>query len=204
MAPQRLTMLQLAALSVLAEEPRHAYDVYRLMLARRDDWTVKVRAGTLYHAIDRMAEQHLVQPIGTDRAGNRPERTVYRITASGREALLDSLRQIFTEYEYEYPALPLGIAELDQFETSEALDLLHARIALVQAELDRFETAIQTVRAMHLPARHWLELQYQRDAAAFEVEWLSGLTAQLADGSLDLGAKAAGHAATPTTKETRP
>ena len=87
-----LTPLGVAALSLLVEEPMHPYEMYQLLIARHEDRLVKVRPGTLYHAVGRLEEQGLVTATGTDREGNRPERTTYTISAAGREALTRGCR----------------------------------------------------------------------------------------------------------------
>src|SRR6478752_4124160 len=87
-----LTPLGLAALSLLVEEPMHPYEMFQLLIARHEDRLVKVRPGTLYHAVGRLEEQGLVAATGTDREGNRPERTTYKISAAGREALTARLQ----------------------------------------------------------------------------------------------------------------
>src|SRR3954447_10538864 len=84
-----LTSLGLAALALLAERPMHPYEMYQTLVHRREDRNVKVRPGSLYHAVDRLAREGLVDAVGVDREGKRPERTSYAITAGGRRALDD-------------------------------------------------------------------------------------------------------------------
>ena len=100
-----LTPLQIATLGVLAEEPRHPYDCYRLLMHRRADRVVRIKTGTLYHAIRRLEAQGLVAEVGTDRDGNRPERTTYRITDDGRTTLEEQLRTMLAEPEQQPAAV---------------------------------------------------------------------------------------------------
>ena len=86
-----LTPLTLAALALLAERPMHPYEMYQLSMQRRDHRLVKIRPGTLYHAVRRLAESGLVAVVGTEREGNRPERTTYEITDAGRDQLESSV-----------------------------------------------------------------------------------------------------------------
>ena len=65
----------------------HPYEMYQLSLQRRDHRLVKIRPGTLYHAVRRLGESGLVAALGTEREGNRPERTTYEITDAGRDQL---------------------------------------------------------------------------------------------------------------------
>ena len=75
-----LSPMAIAALGLLAERPMHPYEMYQLLLEREEDRVLKVRPGTLYHAVDRLARDGLVRPLHTEREGNRPERTTYAVT----------------------------------------------------------------------------------------------------------------------------
>ena len=79
-----LTPLAVAALALLAEGPTHPYEMYQLASVRRGDQLVKIKPGSLYHTVSRLEKQELLASIGTDREGNRPERTTYEITAQLR------------------------------------------------------------------------------------------------------------------------
>lgn len=106
-----LTPLGISALSLLVEEPMHPYEMYQPLMARHEDRLVKVRPGTLYQAVGRLAERGLVETAGIDREGNRPERTTYRITPAGREALTERLQDMLAQPVNEYPTFPLAVAE---------------------------------------------------------------------------------------------
>src|SRR5256885_575597 len=89
-----LTPLALAVLEILHERPRHPYDIQQTIQDRRTDLFIKVRAGSLYHAVERLAERHLIEPVETSRAGRRPERTVYSITEAGRDEFALTVRSL--------------------------------------------------------------------------------------------------------------
>uniref|UniRef100_UPI002457CCC0 PadR family transcriptional regulator n=1 Tax=Nocardia brasiliensis TaxID=37326 RepID=UPI002457CCC0 len=106
-----VTPLGIAVLALLEERPMHPYEMYQLLIARREDVLVKVRPGSLYHTVARLAEQHMVQSEGVDREGNRPERTTYRITEGGRTALRARIAEIVRYPAPEYPMFPVALAE---------------------------------------------------------------------------------------------
>ena len=47
----------------------------------------------MYHTVARLLRAGLIAEVGTDRDGNRPERTTYTLTPAGREALAERQRQ---------------------------------------------------------------------------------------------------------------
>lgn len=97
-----LTPLAIAVLALLNEGRMHAYEMYQVLLKRRNDRLVKVRPGSLYHTVERLAGQELVEATGTERAGNRPERTTYEITPAGQQALVARVEAGIETYTYEY------------------------------------------------------------------------------------------------------
>ena len=64
MAPAALTPLSLSALALLTEAPMHPYEMYQLLIKRFKNEIVKVRPGSLYHAVDRLARDGLAAVVG--------------------------------------------------------------------------------------------------------------------------------------------
>src|ERR1700712_5808862 len=103
MASVALTPLGLSALALLTEGPMHPYEMYQLLVKRMKNEIVKVRPGSLYHAVDRLERDGYARVIGTGRDGQRPERTTYEITETGRLALETRGAQLFAASENESP-----------------------------------------------------------------------------------------------------
>jgi DNA-binding PadR family transcriptional regulator len=78
----RPDLIGLAVLGLLTEHARHPYEMHRLMHERHKDFA-SGKGRTFYDAVERLQRQGLIEPVETTRAGNRPERTVYRITEEG-------------------------------------------------------------------------------------------------------------------------
>jgi PadR family transcriptional regulator PadR len=72
-------------LTALAERPMHGYGVIQEVLALSDG-RVRLRAGTLYGALDRLAEQGLIEVDREESIDGRLRR-YYRLTDDGAEAL---------------------------------------------------------------------------------------------------------------------
>ncbi|MCU1437486.1 MAG: transcriptional regulator [Naasia sp.] len=179
-----LTPLALAALALLDESDMHPYEMYQLMLARHDDRLVKVRPGSLYHTIDRLARDELAQPTGSDRAGNRPERTTYRITEAGRAALRERLTSMLAEPAEEYPEFPLALSEAPHVPRDEFLRLLEQRRARLADRLAGYDRAAAGLAERYIPERYWIDLDYQRAMLGAELTWTRGLLDRVRDGRL--------------------
>ena len=72
-------------LTALAEEPRHGYGIMRAV-ADLSDGRIKLRAGTLYAALDRLAAEGLLA-VDREEAVDGRLRRYYRLTRHGVGAL---------------------------------------------------------------------------------------------------------------------
>lgn len=179
-----LTPLGVAALSLLAEEPMHPYEMYQLLVARHEDRLVKVRPGTLYHAVGRLEEQGLVAATGTDREGNRPERTTYEISGAGREALTLRLQDMLATPVNEYPSFPMAVSEAYNLPAGVVIELLDRRLIGLREQLDFLSAAQERVRAQQVDRKYWIDMEYQQVMLRAETGWIRSLQEELGTGQL--------------------
>ncbi len=102
--------MKLLILGLLMERDRHPYEIRQTIKERNWHLTFKLRDGSLYYAVDQLREGNLIEVSETIsvHGGNRPDKTVYRITERGRAALLDEL---YAQMEQPaYPQHPIFIA----------------------------------------------------------------------------------------------
>ncbi|MFI5085658.1 MAG: PadR family transcriptional regulator [Actinomycetales bacterium] len=179
-----LTPLGVAALSLLAERPMHPYEMYQLLIQRRGDRLVKVRPGTLYHGVGRLAEDGLVEATGTEREGNRPERTTYRISAAGRAALRARLRELLAVPLNEYPGFPLAVSEAYHLPREEVLALLERRLGALECTAGNLSAATAAVEGKELAPKYWLDIRYQQAILQSEIDWITKLHTELRSGAI--------------------
>jgi DNA-binding PadR family transcriptional regulator len=182
--PTPLTPLGVAALALLMEGPTHPYEMYQTLLQRSEERIVKVRPGSLYHAVDRLAGQGLVRSLGTQREGNRPERTTYEITEHGVLALSGRVADILATPVNEYPEFPLALGQAHHLPSETVVQLLRHRVALLRADLGVMESRIRDIEAKKLPRKYWIDTQYIKALSEVEVTWLENLINELESGVL--------------------
>ncbi|WP_051161378.1 PadR family transcriptional regulator [Nocardia brevicatena] len=165
------TPLTLAVLTLLAERPRHPYEMKIAIRERHVDDVVKLRGGSLYDAIGRLERAEYVRRAGTARAGTRPERTVYEITETGREALNTLLERFLTEPVNEYPRFVAALAHLPALTPDNAARLLRRRAERLRedaADASRMQAEYVT----GLPRAVLLEAEYLHHLRDAEITWL--------------------------------
>jgi len=176
--------LAVAALGLLLERPMHPYEMVQLLLARSEDRLVKVRPGSLYHVVDRLHADGLVRPVGTERAGNRPERTTYAITAEGVDAMGDWVREALSVPAAEYPRFPLALGEAHNLAREDVLRRLRRRLVALRGQDAALAAGEEVVSGKSLPERFWLDLPYTRTLLGAEIDHLTTLAGRIESGDL--------------------
>lgn len=176
-------------LTLLHERPMHPYEIQQLTAQRGKDLLAEHKSGSLYSVIDRLSREDLIAKEATSRDGNLPERTVYRITAAGRDRLLGWLRAELGELDRrDLPRFAFALEKAAHLDPAAVHDLLKKRIGAVEAQLaefDEIERHTAGVRRVSL-----LEVEYARVVRRAELEWLRQVVADLAQGRLDWEAMA--------------
>jgi DNA-binding PadR family transcriptional regulator len=182
-----MTPLAMAALALLSERPMHPYEMYQTLIQRSEDRIVKVRPGSLYHTVDKLEQLGLVRATGTEREGNRPERTTYEVTEKGNLALAERVAEVIETPEYEFPIFPVAISQAHHLPRETVISLLERR--LMQLESRRLEIAagLRKLDRTELPRKYWLDVDYLRAQVDAECQWLERVSAEIQSGELDWG-----------------
>ncbi|MFC4222695.1 PadR family transcriptional regulator [Lysinibacter cavernae] len=183
-AVSSLTPLAVASLALLAERPMHPYEMYQLLIQRSQDQLVKVRPGSLYHTVDRLVQADFVRAVGTEREGNRPERTTYEITVEGRGALSERIAGMLGTPHHEFPQFPVAIGEAHVLDRETVLKLLGSRLEQRQSDLSSVEEQIERLEQRGLARRYWLSAEYVRATMLAEVAWLQNILGEIERGDL--------------------
>ncbi|PPK65251.1 helix-turn-helix transcriptional regulator [Actinokineospora auranticolor] len=180
MARERLgdrDVVALAVLALLAEQPRHPYEMQRLIKERRKDFVTGLPR-SLYHAVDRLLRAGNVEQAETTKDEGRPERTTYRITDSGRERLELRLLDLLSTPRTERPVFTAAVSFLAHLPVESALRALQSRVVALRGRIADVDTQIALVRP-HLDRLALLELEHARALDNAEADWLDSVVADL-------------------------
>ena len=179
-----LTPLALGILSTLRDRPMHPYELRQTMIHRKHDEVIRMPGGSLYSTISRLEAAGYVVAIGTERAGKRPERTIYDLTSEGEAALLHWLRQELTTPAGDVPQLGSVIAFLPHLMPAEAASLLRARQAALEAMLDESAQTMGDDFWSRMPRMFRLHNEYRTMLWEAELAWVSALVVDIERGQL--------------------
>lgn len=162
---------ELLLLGLLRREDMHGYQIAEF-IANNMNVCINLKKPTAYYILDRMAQQGWVTKT-QERAGNRPTRFVYTLTADGESAFQRLLRENLQHFQlHDFPG-DIGLGFLDEMPPEEARAALSVRrTALVQQLADA--RAIPTHRgSMQLTIEHRVH------HLESELAWLEDVLARL-------------------------
>ena len=184
MASAKLTPLGIAVLELLHEKPMHPYEMATLMRERYVDTRVNVKAGSLYHTVERLRRHGFIEVVDTQRDGRRPERTVYGMTQTGLDEFNQRGRELLGDVATEFPAYLSGLAVIDELGRETAVYELEARLMRLRAAVASDRTVLQRLADNKVPEIYWLDWRYSCDHRLFELEWTERLVDDLRSGRL--------------------
>ena len=117
-------------------QPTHGYNIRRELESWRAEEWANIAYGSIYFALNKMAQEGLVAVSETDRVGKRPARTTYVITDQGEVEFQRLLREYWWEYKSISDPFMVAGSFMDQLPRDELLKALrhHAALARLAAE----------------------------------------------------------------------
>lgn len=181
--PTSRTLWSVAVLAMLRESPMHPYEMQRIMHQRHTDELLALKRGSLYHAINQLQREGLIEPVETSREGRRPERTVYRITPDGEDELIVWMRELLSAPAREPNQFSAALAFIMHTDPADTLVQLERRAITIDASIAAMH-AIERAIGAWISRASVLEVEYQRALAEAELHWLRSIIDDLRTGKL--------------------
>ncbi|ONF63648.1 PadR family transcriptional regulator [Amycolatopsis keratiniphila] len=186
-----LTALGLTVLRLLTDRPQHAYELRQRMREQGLDQIVKVTHGALYNTVDTLAKAGLIEPVETIRNGRRPERTVYSITAPGRELARERLRELLVTLTPEYPVYCAALAFMSLLTAEDAASRLEHRCVLLEGRLAASQAEYDALTGRDVPRVALVEMRHLRAHLRADLDLTRALVDEIHSGRLELSGSAA-------------
>ncbi|MFI1993984.1 PadR family transcriptional regulator [Actinoplanes sp. NPDC020271] len=176
-------LLGLHIMAQLSIRPLHPYEIAAQLKAFGKDADIKIQWGSLYTVVQNLEKHRFIEAAETVREGRRPERTVYRLTGTGRDELADWMRELVGTPEAEYPKLQAALSVLGVLPPGEVIELLEQRLGILALENDRMRQDLRTL-VHEVPRLFLVEAEYRLAMREAEVAWITGLLSDLRDGKM--------------------
>jgi DNA-binding PadR family transcriptional regulator len=177
--------LALSILELLDERPMHPYEMASTMRARHHDEFIRLNFGTLYHTVDVLERREWILPVEREKEGRRPERTIYKLTDTGRETLTRALGELLRKPTREYPQFVAGLMFMHHLAAADAAHHLNERAASLDAQVTKFEHVLAELRKQGLTRLALIEMEHKVAMLEAEREWVRKLEQEIVDGKLE-------------------
>jgi len=143
---ERLTPSDLVVLAQLAERPTHGYDLVS-QLAGSEGGAAKVSRAQIYYSLKKLLALGHILAAKDSGPPAGPERERYRLSASGRRAMVAALSE--PEWARQRPPIPFHVwlQLVAQAEPVDRAAVLRERRAFLDEQIERETRALETLRA---------------------------------------------------------
>lgn len=164
-----MTNAELAILGLVAEAPRHGYEMEQLIEQRgMRNWT-EVGFSSIYYILTKLEQRGLIRSRREPAAGRGPARKVYTILPEGRQAWRQATLEALSVPRLQ-SAFLLGLAGYPGLSPQEAVTALREYRRAVILRRDEVQATWQQSR--ELPAFLEGMYEYGYNLAQLELEWL--------------------------------
>jgi DNA-binding PadR family transcriptional regulator len=177
---------RLVILGLLRERPLYGYEIKHITQDHMGDWT-SIAFGSIYFALNKLAEEGFIAQVATEQEGGRPSRTVYEITPEGRSEFLRLLREVWAGIERQYFALDIGLFFIDALSPEEVRRYLRGRVAQLEEILGHLDAHLVELGERGLPRQAAVVFAHSRVHLAAELAWTRDLLGQVERGEYPRG-----------------
>lgn len=175
--------LALAVLATLWQKPMHPYEIAQTLRRQGKDSSTKINYGSLYTVVQNLEKHGFVEVTDVERQGNRPERTVYGITAAGRQETTEWMSDLVAFPAKEYPIFETALSLLGVLHPDDVVSLLEERLEALEVRIAAGRGALEKLYET-LPRLFLVENEYQLHMIEAEARWVRGFLDEIRKGEL--------------------
>jgi DNA-binding PadR family transcriptional regulator len=122
---------RLVILGILKNKPLHGYEIKHIIEKHMGDWT-NIAFGSIYFALNMLNKEGYVEQDTVKKVGNRPSRSIYRITEKGKNEYMSLLRKTWETIERNYYPIDIALTFSHDLPENEVKDYIKKRIEYLE------------------------------------------------------------------------
>lgn len=175
-----LTTSEQLILGILAEQPRHGYEIEKVIVERgMRSWT-DIGFSSIYYLLGKLEKEQLVKSQAID--AKSKGRKLYTITAKGINACTEAARKTLAESQTHEPLL-VGLANSPLLENTELVELLDERSKQNKQAVEKIEQAQRSQG--QLPAFVQAIFEYNIYKLKAEADWAEATVKKLKEETME-------------------
>jgi DNA-binding PadR family transcriptional regulator len=184
-ASKRSNPLALAVLICLAERSMHPYEVATTLRQRQKHESVRLNYGSLYAVVAALEKRGLIEAEATVRAGQLPERTVYRLTDAGRIEVHDWFTELLAMPVKDYTNFETALSFLPTLPPDDVADLLRERAERLARANTEARASLELRTQQGVPRLARVEAEFRARLRETELDYVRQLIDEITNGTLD-------------------
>jgi DNA-binding PadR family transcriptional regulator len=168
-----MTAAKQAILSLIAEQPRHGYEIEAVIQARGMREWADIGFSSIYYLLKKLEREGLIAGE-TETVGAGPARVVYHITRAGQRALREGTLAALSHPKRPQAHFLMGLANMRYISRAHALEALETyREALVERIVH-----LQAQREAQRPLPYYVEAMFDYSVSLLgtELGWVEDFT----------------------------
>ena len=166
-----MTNAELAILSLIAEQPRHGYDIEQVIAARgMREWT-EVGFSSIYYLLNKLEKNGLIESRLEQPTGKGPARKVYGITAQGLQAHSEGVIAALSTLQSGSSSFLLGLSNFPGVPQEQLIAALNSYAGKIEARQQHMLQRAEEQRP--LPPFVEAMFDYSQTMAQAELNWIS-------------------------------
>jgi DNA-binding PadR family transcriptional regulator len=174
-------LVALTVLAMLTLGPRHTYEMQRFVVQTRKDYLTGLPR-SMYHAVDRLERDGLIAVDRTAKEAGRPERTLYRLTGQGREALGERVGRLLATPDRDASLFIAALSLAAALPQPDAEEALRSRVGALAVAVDALRRDLELAR--DLERILLVEAEFELSRLLGEHDWVLALLDELRVGTL--------------------
>ncbi len=181
MQESSLTNAELAILSLVAEEPRHGYQIEQVIEQRGMRAWTEIGFSSIYFLLNKLEKTGLVTSRLEPAAGRGPARKVFAATPAGYQRLSQGVIEALSVPQPCFPSIQLGLANLPMIKPAEAIRALEQ----YRTGLDERIAQMIANRNAQRPLPYFVEAMFEYSLALVQAErnWVEKFLDKLQNGN---------------------
>ena len=165
---------ELLILGLVAEMPRHGYELEQVIEQRAmREWT-RIGFSSIYYVLGKLKKNGL---ISAETPENPRSRKRYRLSDQGQEVLIQQTLETLETVQPAYPSLLMGLIHLSNLTQDQAVRAFQKRRTNLEAELER----VKRIQFEQQPLPDYVDaiFEYSIKQLDTELDWLDHTLAYL-------------------------
>ena len=172
-----MTNAELVILCLIAEKPRHGYQIEQIIEARgMRDWT-EVGFSSIYYLLKKLKEDGLIESRPEPAEGRGPARKVYHISRKGRKEWLQGSLETISAPKRAVSSFLLGLSVIPALPQAEVIAGLENYLNQLHKRYEHIQSRVEEQRP--LPPHVEAMFEYSLAMVEAEQQWVDGFLKQV-------------------------